>query len=170
MTRFRFDMKTCFKCGSVKPLTDFYPHKQMSDGHLNKCIQCARKDVADRAAKKSATDLEWVESERVRHRAKQAKYRTEGRAQPTTDEARKRWIMKNPNKISAHKAMSGALKSGQLVRASSCEKCGRSGRIEGHHRDYSKPLDVQWLCTKCHGETRHKPAPKYVPHEFDLIP
>ncbi len=35
-----------------------------------------------------------------------------------------------------------------------CERCG-SPKVHGHHEDYSKPLEVMWLCTKHHGE-RHR--------------
>lgn len=37
--------KTCFKCNQVKPLNRFYKHKQMGDGHLNKCKDCTKSDT-----------------------------------------------------------------------------------------------------------------------------
>jgi hypothetical protein len=38
-------VKTCFKCGAMKPLTSYYKHPMMADGHLGKCIPCTRDDV-----------------------------------------------------------------------------------------------------------------------------
>ena len=58
----------------------------------------------------------------------------------------------------ARRRLNLAVQSGALVRPETCERCGvapgpasdgRAG-IQGHHHDYSKPLDVEWICAKCH--------------------
>lgn len=56
----------------------------------------------------------------------------------------------NKGKHYARGAVFKALESGELTRALSCESCGDASRLEAHHADYSKPLDVKWLCIKCH--------------------
>jgi len=43
-----------------------------------------------------------------------------------------------------------ALKEAEIVRPDTCERCGKSGKITGHHLDYFKPLAVKWVCQSCH--------------------
>ena len=38
------DTKTCFKCERVLPISEFYAHPRMGDGHSGKCKECTRRD------------------------------------------------------------------------------------------------------------------------------
>lgn len=44
-----------------------------------------------------------------------------------------------------------ALKNGQLKKEP-CRVCGKTDGVEGHHEDYSKPLQIDWLCKNHHTE------------------
>jgi len=61
---------------------------------------------------------------------------------------------KDPAQRRAQWAVSYALEKGRLVRPLCCPQCGRKVRVDAHHEDYSKPLEVEWLCRRCH-MTRH---------------
>lgn len=61
----------------------------------------------------------------------------------------------HPERYRAYDAVRRAIRKGLLVRLA-CESCG-DPKTHAHHEDYSKPLDVQWLCRDCH-ETAHHPA------------
>lgn len=57
-------------------------------------------------------------------------------------------------KRDAYATTAKALRDGVLVRQP-CEVCGDAVGIHGHHEDYSKPLEICWLCLWHHRE-RHK--------------
>lgn len=56
----------------------------------------------------------------------------------------------NKSKQAARSKVSYALRLGTLTRPICCGKCGRVGIVEAHHKDYNKPLEVEWLCPPCH--------------------
>ena len=57
-----------------------------------------------------------------------------------------------PEKHAAHSVVRRALISGKLVRPDHCEFCFKECKPESHHEDYSKPLEIDWLCIECHSK------------------
>jgi ribosomal protein S27AE len=145
--------KKCFKCLAIKPLTDFYKHPQMADGRVNKCKECNRRDVRENRAEKIDYYIEYdraraMSPDRVASKKKYLK--TEG-GKLATARAKKKWLDENTIKRAAQIMVGNAVRDGRLKKEKTC-KCGNTGRIHGHHDDYSKPLSVRWLCPKCHTE------------------
>jgi hypothetical protein len=128
-------MKKCFKCGLELPLTNFYKHPQMADGHVNKCKECNKKVVKGNYINNVKLPG-YVEKERKRGRDKYRRlYEFTGKANPKSNA---KWMQKYPEKRKAH-SMSGKLIS----------------PIEGfekHHWSYNKEhyKDVIWLTKKHH--------------------
>lgn len=134
--------KTCFKCGEYKPIESFYRHPRMADGHLNKCIECAKVDVTQNRNKR-------IEKYRA-YDLRRAKIPERAAASAAISKA---WRQQDKRRQAAHDAVTRAVKSGLLVRQP-CARCG-SAKSLAHHEDYDKKLDVVWLCQPCHKQ-RHK--------------
>lgn len=139
--------KTCFKCGEVKPLSDFYKHKGMADGHLNKCKVCTKKDTAKYASenvdKVNGYKRKWAKTNPVKN-----------------SNSKKDWCEQNPTKRYCHNAVNNALRDGKLEKPLSCECCQIfTDALHAHHCDYTKPLDVMWLCSKCHRDWHKNNTP-----------
>jgi len=149
--------KTCLKCGKEKPISEFYSFKR--DGELkptSQCKKCICATVDRRRKLKESTDPDWVMKEAERHRKKQEKYRKLGRANVSTGakkrEVMKRWEKNNPLKYAAKILCGNSIRDGKLI-PKNCEVCGKK-KTDAHHEDYTKPLEVHWLCRKHHTE-RH---------------
>lgn len=130
--------KKCLKCEQTKPLSDFYRHAQMADGHLNKCKDCACKDVRqhrlDNPEKVRAYDNKRA---KLPHRREARRVYGESYAES------------EPEKRAAHHAVGRAIRDGKMDKKP-CAFCGETDGLEAHHHDYAKPLDVTWMCRPCH--------------------
>lgn len=69
-----------------------------------------------------------------------------------TLKAKRGWAERNKDQKRANVTLNNAVRDGKVI-AMPCVKCGK--KAQGHHEDYSKPLDVVWLCSKHHAE-RHR--------------
>jgi hypothetical protein len=130
--------KVCKGCSLDLPLGHYYKHKRMLDGHLNYCVDC----VKARVNKHRAENLERFHAyDRARSVLPTRKNQLAQLASRSiTDPLRRR----------AHTMTGNAIRDGKLIRPSTCSQCGKSCKPEAHHDDYSKPLDVRWLCRSCH--------------------
>lgn len=64
-------------------------------------------------------------------------------------------IKKHQAKQNARARLNKAVRDGAITRPTNCEDCKKKCKPHGHHEDYTKPLEVNWLCTTCHAN-RHQ--------------
>ena len=137
--------KTCFKCSRRLPVTEFYRNAGMIGGLLGKCKDCSR-----------AYSIEYRNRYIERHRShdRERNRLPHRRADQVRKNKVKRATMGSDYDRS-HNALNRAVASGKIVRPDHCTRCLVDGAPQAHHDDYSKPLDVMWLCPVCHAE-RHR--------------
>lgn len=126
-------VKKCFKCHEEKPLSGFYEHPMMADGHLNKCKECTKNDTRNNRL----TNIEkYREYDRLRGNRQGYEYV-------------KQYREKYPNKAKAHRAVNFALRRGNLKKGI-CEVCGSNINVVAHHDNYLEVLKVRWMCQAHH--------------------
>jgi hypothetical protein len=145
-------MKTCTICNEEKLFEEFYKNKTMLDGRINQCKEC----VKIRQTNHRNGNIEYYreyDRKRGRTEKRKARCREYQKNNPRDHlESNQRYREKYPDKYHARNVLYGAVKSGKLVKPDCCEFCGETKKLHGHHEDYSKPLEVKWLCNDCHAK------------------
>lgn len=134
--------KTCFKCNKTKAISEFYKHSEMADGFLNKCKECTKSDVKV-----------CYQSNRTARSLYEQKRNSEPGRRAAKRACERNYRLNNPEKTKARQRLNNAVRDGKICRWP-CEVCGHH-KTQAHHHDYSLPLDVRWLCFKCHREIEH---------------
>jgi hypothetical protein len=151
-------MKQCTKCHETRSLDRFYDNARTPDGKSYVCKDCiraaAREWQMNNREKANARLRAYRQTDTYRERER---IRTRMRDQLPARRAMKLRIQKlerqtQPEKRRARDAVRNALLGGRLVQSARCKRCQRIGKTEAHHSDYSKPLEVEWLCKLCHVE------------------
>lgn len=133
----------------------------MKDGHLNKCIECTKKDTA---TSKAANKHYYREYDRKRgklsHRiTANKKYMQSEAGKAAHLRANQKYRQSNKTKYACHIITNNALRDG-IITKKPCKKCGDK-KVQAHHKNYFEPLKITWLCRACHAQEHHKHKKDY---------
>ena len=135
--------KTCTKCGDLLPVVRFSRDSKSHDGLQHVCKACFSEYNARRYASRPDDFKKAVRE-----------YRADNPEAVLA--TRMSTFRRRPSKSAARRCVEAAVAAGVLAKPHKCESCGgynpdqRQWAIHAHHLDYSNPLDVVWLCPKCH--------------------
>lgn len=135
--------KRCTSCGHQRERAEFHRVRASKDGRDSRCKPCkAPIELAYRrkhAEKKRRLSKEWRLNNPERVAAHQ--------------KIRER---KFPEKHRARRILKEAVKYGKVEKPTVCPRCGvdevPAVEMHAHHHDYSKPLEIEWVCRSCHNK------------------
>jgi hypothetical protein len=173
-------MKRCARCKLEKDESGFNKCKQKKDGlsvycRICKSLEAKKYNIENR--EKCAENLrkwreknpekskEYSKKDREINKEKIIARRSRPEAREKINVLIKKWQEANPERVrennrrwkranrdteNARSLVAKAIRRGKIMRPNRCEKCKKECTPDGHHLDYSKPLEVQWLCKICH--------------------
>ena len=132
-------LKACCDCKELKSLSLFGSDKRKPDGHTYNCRVCLRKYWA--LFKRKPETLAQVKKSKSNYYQRNKKKINE------LGKKRDHLPSEIPKEL-ARWRLQTHVKRGKIKKLP-CQTCGNP-KSQGHHPDYSKPLDVLWLCSTHH--------------------
>ena len=113
----------------MKSINEFYTDKYAPNGYKSMCKACEiiRNHTRNQTPERKKYNAEW-----------RKKHQYEKRSAVRL-------------RLSVRSKVKHALSMGMIKKDTRCACCGSERPLQAHHRDYSKPLKVIWLCSPCHG-------------------
>jgi hypothetical protein len=133
-------------CRQLKPPDDFYGDRHAASGYQASCKEC----VKNRAS-------EWRRAHTEGHAAHVSAWKAAHAEAAARLDRRVRW-RRNPATrafarlvVRVASTVRRAVLSRRLVRPDRRSSCGRAGvAIDAVHERYEQPIEVIWLCRRCH--------------------
>lgn len=138
--------KPCSRCKRWLSLLGFYRDSRLSSGYSSRCKQCEYQGHLNYSHQYYRTNRD-----RILRQCAQYRQTPQGKRFARREDIRQRTL--HPEKYQARYIANTAIQSGALKRLP-CECCG--AKAEAHHDDYSKPLEVRWLCRLHHQQHHNK--------------
>jgi len=127
--------RACTKCGETKPIEKFSKAKKGLYGRRSTCKECDKKYLSE---------YRQTEKGKVLYKKCDAKYFRSEKGLAN----KKRYTEKNELQVKARAILNNAVRDGRLKKQT-CAIC-KDENSEAHHKDYTKPLEVVWLCKTHH--------------------
>lgn len=165
-------MKSCKECGIKKELELFVRNKSCKDGYANQCKSCVKVKRAiyllENKEKIKISTKKYRDSHKEERRIKQKiyrelhkedirKYNKEYERSSAGKKTSKKSRAKYPNANKSRVYYRSIARNRDLPNV--CENCKLIGKVEGHHDDYNKPMDVTYLCIRCHKDWHKENTP-----------
>ena len=142
-------MKRCCICKEERELNEFSKNKSKKDGHNNMCRICQK-------------EYYLLNREQRKEKMKQYVQRNKEKIREYKNQYRKQSYHRNPEKHKARHKLNNAVRRGKIHKPLYCSSCDSDKHLEAHHTDYSKPLEVLWLCRTCHVELHNRIRNKQI--------
>jgi hypothetical protein len=144
------DERVCLDCGSKFSLPENFAQTSQSNQSKTsrRCRSCIRRRDHESYARHREARVEGARAYSQRPEAKALR-----------DKRHESSINKYPEKESARRLVRNAVSTGKIIKPKVCQGCNKEElkhKLHAHHEDYSKPLDVVWLCFGCHRKVHGK--------------
>jgi len=142
-------MKKCRKCGRIKSHIAFAKDISRKDGLQYVCRECQKLYRLNNIEHIKKYRIEYWGNNKEKLLKEQKEY---NRLHPEVNrKASINYRINHPDKKKAHQILNDAVAADKISKPRVCERCGKEvTSINAHHPDYSKPLNVLWLCIPCH--------------------
>lgn len=159
--------KKCSKCKVVKSKSEFSRDKSKKDGLYSSCKECkekhrknyyennkvllntkAREYYSKNKQREIDQSRKWHRNNTEKAKATDKRYYEKNKEKLLTNY--RKYHKKHPEREIARNTVRYAVKTGKIQKPDRCINCNVINPLDGHHEDYDKPLEVQWLCRSCH--------------------